>query len=364
VNLFVPDVLAKHVMAKQPAMPKGIVVAFSRPRLSRMPAHTLSFVFVWFRALRAACGVHVILGQHHYYHMGSFCAAVLSIITRRPLVIRVHDFGGGYRKPTNVLESVFAFGMKWLTLLSFKRAEQVLVPSDELVHLVRRVCGLKAGAVRLSLNGVDTKRFSPSRRSNDLRNVFRSKHIVVFTGNIDLGSDASGLDILVRAAEYLRGDIHDLKVLILGDGPDLPHLIRLANSLHLDHCVNFLGWIDPELIPTYLASADVAVGLLRANIETIGSIPVKVVEYMASGCVVVVARGGCSKNLIIDGTNGIVTEPDSVTDFAQSIIKIFSNDKLTRRLRSKARETAQELYDWEVIVSELEDALRSAAETH
>jgi glycosyltransferase involved in cell wall biosynthesis len=363
VSLFAPDSLVRHMVVKRPPLviPKGLVVSYSSPRLSRFPAHTLSFVFLGFNAFRAVCQANVILAQHHYgLHWASFCAAILSMIARKPLVIKAHDVFTP--RPTNALESILAFVMTWVTWVSFKRAAQVLVTGDEMVHMVRRVYRLEAGRVRMLPNGVDTTRFGAWHRSDELRRRIGSKHIVVFSGGIDLTSDASGLDVLVRAAELLRNEIPDLRILIIGDGPHLPHLVRLADSLRLGDCVHFLGWISPELIPTYLASADVCIGHLRATIETIGSTPLKVVEYMASGCVVIVAKGGCPRKLIVDGMDGVVAESGSVEDFAKSILRVFSDEKLAARLRGKAREIAEKVYDYEVIVSELEDILRSTAE--
>jgi glycosyltransferase involved in cell wall biosynthesis len=341
---------------------KGLSVSYSGPRLSKLPADTLSFVFLAFNAFRTVQKAHVIIGQHHYYHIASFCAAVLSTVARRPLVIRVHDFGGGFRKPSNTSEFVFMSIMKWLTWLSFKRAEQVLVPGEELIDIVRGVYGSRTIPVRPSLNGVDTTYFNPRRRSDELRRRIGSRHIVVFSGSIDLGSDASGLDILVRATKLLRVNIPDLRVLILGDGPDLPYLVQLADSLRLHDSLQFLGWVSHELIPVYLASADVGVGPLRATAETIGSTPVKVVEYMASGCVVVVGRGGTSESLVVDGVNGIVVESVDAAGVAKGVMRAFFDEEVAERLRSKARETAEKVYDWEVIVSKLDDVLRSVVE--
>jgi len=83
---------------------------------------------------------------------------------------------------------------------------------------------------------------------------------------------------------------------------------------------------------------------------------------MASGCVVIVGKGCFSKGLITDGVNGIVAESADVIDIAKSMLRALSDEKLAARLTSKARKTVEEAYDWEVIVSELEDRLRYAAE--
>lgn len=359
VSLFAPDSWHPYMMIERSplAAPKGLVVSYSRPRLSNMPADTLSFVFLGFKALRAACGANVIVCQHHQWHWASFCAAILSMVARKPLVVKVHDI---FCIPANSpLERILSFVWKWTTWLSLRRAKLVLVPGEELVDRVRRVYGLEAVKVGTLLNGVNTTRFSPRHRSDDLRGRIGSKHIVVFVGNVE--NAIYRLDVLIRATGIVRIRIPDIKILIIGDGPDRQSLTRLTNSLRLEDCIQFLGLVTPELIPAYLASADVGIGQLLASVSTFGATPLKVVEYMASGCVAVVGKGGASEDLIIDGVNGIVAKSADVADLASGILRIFSDQVLAARLSRRARETVEKLYNYEVIVSELEEILRCTA---
>ena len=73
--------------------------------------------------------------------------------------------------------------------------------------------------------------------------------------------------------------------------------------------------------------------------------PLKVVEYMTSGCIVVVRSRGCSERLIADGTNGIIAESGSVVDVAKSMMRAFSDEKLAAGLRGEAGETVEKVYD-------------------
>jgi len=97
-------------------------------------------------------------------------------------------------------------------------------------------------------------------------------------------------------------------------------------------------------------------------IGNIGSTPLKVPEYMASGCVALVGRGACPEDLLTDGIDGIIVESGSVTEVANGIMRVFSDERSAAKLRNNARETAERVYDWEVIASELEDTLRSTTE--
>lgn len=82
VSLFVLDSSDGHSMAKREPLtiPKGLVVSSTRLSKSRWLWHTLGFVLLGFKGLRAACGTRVIIGAHHHSHLGSFCAAILSVL--------------------------------------------------------------------------------------------------------------------------------------------------------------------------------------------------------------------------------------------------------------------------------------------
>ena len=61
------------------------------PRLSRLPGFTINFLILILRAIPLALAAHVIVCEYHNNHMASLCAAITSIVTRRPLAVRVHD---------------------------------------------------------------------------------------------------------------------------------------------------------------------------------------------------------------------------------------------------------------------------------
>jgi glycosyltransferase involved in cell wall biosynthesis len=229
----------------------------------------------------------------------------------------------------------------------------IFVPGDELVRVCRRTYGL-ADVVDVSYNGTDVERYNQRNRSDELRRSIGSHHIVIFSG---LLSPGRGLEILLRVASLVREKIPDLKVIITGDGPDLPHLRNLATVLRLDDCVIFTGAIQPDIFPNYVASADVGIGELERDCTNYGSTPLKIIEYMASGCVAVVGEGAVSNHLIRRGVNGLLANSGDPDDVAQKILTVFSDKENARRIKERARHTVEERFSWDVIVSELERKL-------
>ena len=354
VTLLVPSYTHEHMRAQRakPVLVDGLTVCYCGPRLSRFPADTLSFIFVLLRAIPIALRSHVILGQHHHSCLAALCAAIVSSVTRRPLIIRVDDL---VAKPSNNVQRALAFILGLATSWALRHARKVFVAGDELVEKVQAMYALNEQVAGVSYNGVDTERFRPTNRSEDLRRTLGSKHIVVFSGVI---SPDRGVEVLLRATPIIRVRLPDVKVLVIGDGSDLQRLKRLANSLDLGKSVEFLGTVDQSLLANYLASADVGIGPLLATIQTYGVTPLKVLEYMASGCVVVTGTDTLSSKLIIDGKNGLFAKSDNAADLAKKILEVFRNDRLAKKLRENARKTVEEVYEWETVTSQLETSLR------
>ena len=328
-----------------PEPPAGLSIHYAGPRLWRFAGNTASYLFLLRKVIRATFEAHVVLAQYHHSNLSAFCAAIASTITRRPLIIRVDDL---IVPPVTGIQKIIVFVLKWTTQWSFRRARLVLVPRSELVEPVRATYTIKN--IEVCPNGVEGERFNARNRSGNLRRMIGSDHIVVFAGGVER---LYALDVLLSAAAILRENLPDLKILILGDGPDLRRLVCLAESLGLRKSVEFLGAVDRDMVPKYLASADVGIGPLRASIDTLGAAPIKVLEYMASGCIVVTARGTVSGRLLADGRNGLITKPGDANDVARAVMRIFLDQRFATRMRRNARATVEEGYDWKTVVSEL-----------
>ena len=93
-----------------------------------------------------------------------------------------------------------------------------------------------------------------------------------------------------------------------------------------------------------------------------GSTPLKILEYMASGCVVVTAKGAVSSHLIRNGFNGVLTTPGDSDDVASKILSLLSDHQMATRLRENARRTVVTTFSWEVIGAKLERKLQEITE--
>jgi glycosyltransferase involved in cell wall biosynthesis len=194
--------------------------------------------------------------------------------------------------------------------------------------------------VRLWPRGVDTKKFSPRRRSAALRHKLGlgKEPLLLFVGRMVGEKD---LEDLAQAAAHLRKTGFAFRVAFAGDGP-----LRAPLQARFPHD-HFFGFLQGKALAELYASSDLFV--FPSTTETFGNV---VLEAFASGLPVIGADKGGSSDLVKPGVNGFLALPKSPADFARQIQRFLENPALGRRLKTGALQTAA-AYEWRVINGQL-----------
>lgn len=175
--------------------------------------------------------------------------------------------------------------------------------------------------------GVNLELFDPGLRR---RSPIGTRELL-YVGRI---APEKALDVLIDAYRRLRADGRQLSLRIVGEGPCLPALRRLAAGME---GVQFDGpaRYDSSLAERY-ANADVFV--TPGAHETFN---LTILEALASGLPVVTADGGGARELIIDGV-GQLAAPGDVASFAAAIARVLDQPPGP----DAARAHAASLYGW------------------
>jgi glycosyltransferase involved in cell wall biosynthesis len=149
-----------------------------------------------------------------------------------------------------------------------------------------------------------------------------------------------GLDTLIKAIPLIP---NKFRVLIMGSVRDAGYMHRLndmVNSLNLREKVTFsTEGVDYDSLAQYYKSATLFV--LPTRGECLG---VVVLEALCCGLPVVATSVGGIPDMIDDGVNGILVQPDDPTELANAISSILDNESLRRKLAANARRTLQKRY--------------------
>jgi N-acetyl-alpha-D-glucosaminyl L-malate synthase BshA len=137
------------------------------------------------------------------------------------------------------------------------------------------------------------------------------------------------------------------RLVLVGDGPDRPRALQLAEEMGLRDHVLFLG--RHAAVEELLSCADLF--LLPSESESFG---LAALEAMASGAPVVASRAGGLPEVVEDGVTGHLLPVGDVEGMAAAGVRILTDDAYRKKLSAAGRELAEKSFSIDVIVPKYE----------
>jgi N-acetyl-alpha-D-glucosaminyl L-malate synthase BshA len=144
------------------------------------------------------------------------------------------------------------------------------------------------------------------------------------------------VDVAMEVFARVRAQV-PARLVLVGDGPDLGKVQRLASALGVADAVVVLGEQDPVM--PLLSVADVF--LLPSAQESFG---LAALEAMACGVPVVASRVGGLSEVVDDGVSGCLHAADDVDGMARSVVALLTDQALHGRMASAAEHSAHDRF--------------------
>lgn len=158
-----------------------------------------------------------------------------------------------------------------------------------------------------------------------------------------------GIDELLRAVARLRDLLPDIRLLLVGDGPERARFEALAGELGLADEVVFAGAVSPPEVGAYLQAIDVFVGPSRRSRE--GGVEAQglvFAEAMLAGVPIVATSSGGITDLVIDGQTGLLVPEANPQAIADAVLRICRDPVLATRLAAGGKAHATHGYTRDV----------------
>jgi len=237
-------------------------------------------------------------------------------------------------------KSFYSILKKFLTSMYARSHLIITVTPDFACSLKRR--GLMN--VRLIPNGADTKVFKKYDKI-----LIRKKlgfndddFIIVYNGLIGW---YYRLDTIIKALTKLSQKIENIKFLIIGEGPDIPRILALSNSLNICEKVLYLGVKnDKKEIAEILSACDVGI---IPGLYSKGQLPVKFFEYSACELptIATIYPDSLLARLIEMYELGIVVPPMDENKLTEAIYYIYKDKYFRMVAGRRARLFVEKRFD-------------------
>jgi colanic acid biosynthesis glycosyl transferase WcaI len=205
---------------------------------------------------------------------------------------------------------------------------------------------------------IDTEVFHPDPAGADkVRQQYGwgNKFVILYGGNIGL---AQGLDVFVEAALLLR-EHPDVHFVIVGSGVEKENLEKLVQDYGLTN-FEFIGQQPKEQVLAYFSAADLLFAHLKEAPHRVGTVPEKILAYMACGRpVLMAAQEGAAADVIREHGCGVTAPPDNPEAVARTVLALLPQCHELDEMGARGRQ-ATELYFAGLKVLEAMEASLSA----
>lgn len=188
------------------------------------------------------------------------------------------------------------------TELTCRRCDHIVAPTEKTRALLAGYGITKP--ICVVPTGVDLSRFSPPSPADEGRlealrtqyDLDKFEHIILSVGRV--APEKGVVELMLLVAPHLKAH-PDTCFLIVGGGPSLKELKKLAHSLGIEDQAVFTGEVVWEHVPDFYRISDVLVG--NSSTETQG---LTFIEAIASAVPIVVRYNECFDGIIENGVSG------------------------------------------------------------
>ncbi len=308
-SLFLPPSLHKH---------SGLVPTIKKSNYAKLelPLYSLSTLYHLRKQLRDSDIIHA-----HWLVPSGFLASVNRMFCDLPLIATAH--GADLHLHNNYLT---------------RSALNFVGKKSDLMVAVSRYVASRAGEYGIDMskmdiipNGVDIQKFKPTGRKDD---------DAVVIGTIRRLVPEKRIEDLILAVHIIPEDIRrGIRLMIVGDGPEMPKLKALTTRLRLCSITEFFGTVPCLDVPKLLQKMDIFVnpsvqeGMSTSNLEA-----------MASGVPTVACNGYGNDEVIANGKTGFLYPSRDRLALAGILTELIENESMRVDVGKRGREHVEKKF--------------------
>ena len=206
--------------------------------------------------------------------------------------------------------------------------------------------GIAAEKVTVIPNAVDIEQFGLDGERDDALAATLGLDDATVLGFIGSFYAYEGLELAIRAMADLAETNQEVRLLLVGGGPEDKRLRALVDELGLASLVHFTGRVPHAEVQRYYGLIDVLIYPRRSMRLTDLVTPLKPLEAMAQGKLVLASDVGGHRELITDRHNGRLFAAGEVASLARAVLAMIDDRAAWPAQRDAGRRFVEQERNW------------------
>jgi PEP-CTERM/exosortase A-associated glycosyltransferase len=211
--------------------------------------------------------------------------------------------------------------------------------------------GLREGQVTVVPNAVDAERFTTPRQVDEALQLALGLDGCIVLGFIGSFYAYEGLNLLMEAAAQLFRERQAIKLLMVGGGPEKERLVCQVNRLGIADRVVFTGRVPHEQVRRFYDLVTLFVYPRHRMRLTDLVTPLKPLEALAQGSIVVASDVGGHRELLVDRERGYLFKAGDAGVLARKLAEVIDRQEEWPAMRAAGRRYVETERTWDAVVA-------------
>jgi len=237
-----------------------------------------------------------------------------------------------------------------------KKATKIITVSQEFIDEVISRTRISKNKITLVPNTVQTEFYKKAKINNAILKKYESNFVLLYLGDTAI---RRGLLTAIKALPKLIKKIPNIKLVIVGSNTTDYQLFEIVNDLKLDRYVDFEGWQNVALFPSYIKASAICISPLYRNIQHDVAYANKLFQYMSFGKPLLVSNAIAQKKLIEKVDSGLVHIEKDPIDFANKVFTLYNEESLRLKLGTNGKIFIENDFNWDKTSEKLIDLYKN-----
>lgn len=239
------------------------------------------------------------------------------------------------------------------------KANKVIVVTEESKEEILNRVGVNSEKLIVVPNTVHRAYYLDAILKNEIIEKYATFFILLYIGDTGL---RRGLQTAIESISILKDTIENIKFVIVGSNSSDTVLKNQVIELGIQNYVDFVGWKNESLFPSYIKVSSICISPLHRNLHHDTTYANKIFQYMSFGKPLLVSDVIAQKNIIERAEAGLVFEAENSNDFSKKILELFNSKELQHQLGEKGKSFIQNEFNWEKTSKNLIDLYANLSE--
>lgn len=225
-----------------------------------------------------------------------------------------------------------------------KKSDRTIVVTQEAKENLLKRIEIDSENIAVVPNTVLKSFYEKPEIQNTVIQKYQDFFVLLYIGDTGL---RRGLLTAIHALPQLVKESTSIRLVVAGKSSEDSVLKAAVKRLKMEAYVDFVGWVDPALFPSYISASELCISPLHRNVHHDTTYANKLFQYMSFGKPLLVSNATAQKKMVSSVRAGLVHTAEDVNDFVEKALLLYRDENLRKEMGSRGKAFVENEFSWE-----------------